>query len=258
MSTKPEIVISGGGWHTPASYATFRTVLESRGLTVHVPLHPTMNGSRPPNGDFIADSNAFRQFVTELVDAGRSVVVIMHSYGGQVGTNSLVGLGVEARKQQGLPGGVIRLIYVAAHALQEGQSGVSIAKDAGRSANLAKVLDFAEDGTCVHGKPKELLLGPGVPEEEADKFVATLGRWNGTCVAHPLQHCAWQEIPVSYIHTLNDLGLPLHYQKAMVENIKSTGRDIQTFELDSGHCPTTTMPEELATLVEQIIDNSTA
>lgn len=258
MSTsKPEIVISGGGWHTPESYAPFRTALESQGLTVHVPLHPTMNGSRPPNGDLIADSDAFRQVVTELVDAGRSVVVIMHSYGGQVGTNSLIGLGVEARKQQGLSGGVIQLIYLAAQALQEGQSGMSLAQDAGQTAILAAVIDFAEDGTCVNLKPKELFLSPapGLPEEETEKFLATLGRWYGRCIAQPLQHCAWQEIPMAYIYTLNDVAFPMHYQTTMVERIRSTGREVRTFELESGHCPTWTMPEELATLVKQIVDS---
>lgn len=259
MSTsKPEIVISGGGWHTPDSYAPLCTALESRGFNVHVPLHPTMNGSRPPIGDLIADSDAFRQVVTGLVDAGRSVVVIMHSYGGQVGTNSLIGLGVEARKQQGLSGGVIKLIYLAAQALQKGQSGTTLAQDARRTANLAMVIDFAEDGTCIHLKPQSFLSpAPGLPEEEIEKFLATLGRWYGRCIAQPLQHCAWQEIPMAYIHTLNDVAFPLHYQRTIVERIRATGRDIQTFELESGHCPTWTMPEELATLVKQIVDGST-
>ncbi|KAJ5726678.1 uncharacterized protein N7483_008035 [Penicillium malachiteum] len=250
---KPEIILIGGGWHYPESYATFRTSLESQlGLTVHVPQHPTMNGARPPNADLYTDCDAIRQFVTELSDAGRYLVILMHSYGGQVGTNALVGLGAEARKQQGLSGGVIKLIYFGAHALAEGQSG---AKQAGREHVLPKVIDFADDGSCVHLEPQTMLLGPnsGLQDGEQESFVASLGRWNGRVLAQPLQHCAWREIPVVYIHTLNDITLPLHYQTTMVEQIKAAGQDIQTFDLDSGHCPATTKPEELATIIKQIV-----
>ncbi|KAJ5539520.1 hypothetical protein N7513_007852 [Penicillium frequentans] len=257
--SKPELVLIGGGWHYPESYSKFRTVLESQlGLTVHVPQLPTMNGSRPPNADLYADSDAIRQLVTELADAARSLVVIMHSYGGQVGTNALAGLGAEARKQQGLSGGVIQLIYIGAHALQEGKSAMSIAEQAGRAHIFPKVIDFAEDGTCVHRDPENVLIGPGLPQEELKKCVESLGRWNGKAIAQALQNCAWREIPISYIHTLNDIALPLHYQRAMVEDIKAAGRDVQTFDLDSGHCPTMTKPEEVATLVGQIVTSSTA
>ncbi|RAK93464.1 hypothetical protein BO79DRAFT_206450 [Aspergillus costaricaensis CBS 115574] len=257
--SKPEVVLVGGGWHYPESYVKFRTALESQlGLTVHVPQLPTMNGSRPPNADLYSDSDAIRQIVTELADAGRSLVVIMHSYGGQVGTNALAGLGAGVRKQQGLSGGVIQLIYVGAHALKEGKSGMSIAEEAGRAHIFPKVIDFAEDGTCVHRDPETVLIGPGLPEEELEKCVLSLGRWNGKAFTQPLQHCAWREIPVSYIYTLNDITLPLHYQRAMVEDIKAAGRDVQTFDLDSGHCPTMTKPKEVATLVGQIVTSSTA
>ncbi|KAJ5738018.1 hypothetical protein N7493_001173 [Penicillium malachiteum] len=259
-SPNPEIVLIGGAWHYPESYAKFRTVLETQtGLTVHVPQHPTMNGARPPNADLYTDSDAIRQLVTELSDAGRYLFIVMHSYGGHVGTNALVGLGAETRKKQGLSGGVIRLIYFGSHALTKGKSPVSMAIKAKRAHVLPNIIDFAEDGSCVHRDPKTMFIGPtDVPEEELEVYLASLGRWNGKCFAQPLQHCAWREIPVSYIHTLNDITLPLHYQTAMVDEIKALGQDIQTFDLDSGHCPTITKPEELATLIEQIVASPVA
>ena len=48
-----------------------------------------MNEARPPNADLATDTAMVRGDVESLVDAGRTVIAIMHSYGGQVGTNAL-------------------------------------------------------------------------------------------------------------------------------------------------------------------------
>ncbi|KAJ5266748.1 Alpha/beta hydrolase fold-1 [Penicillium angulare] len=115
MSTsisKPEILLVAGSWHTPAQYAKFRAVLESKGFTVHIPRLPTISTAQPPTADLTTDTDFIRKYVTKLADAGRHVVVLMHSTGGQSGTNALKGLGTEARVQKGLPGGVTRLVYI--------------------------------------------------------------------------------------------------------------------------------------------------
>lgn len=260
MSTlKPEIILIGGAWHYPESYAKFRTILGSQlGLTIHVPQLPTMNGARPPTADLYTDCDAIRQLVTGLADAGRSLITIMHSYGGQIGTNALIGLGAEARKQQGLPGGIIELVYVGAHALQEGQSPVTLLEQKGRANILPIAIDFADDGTCVHRNPKDILIGSGLPEEELERCVESLGRWNGNAVHQPIKHCAWREIPVSYIYTLDDVSLPMQYQKDMVEGMKAAGRDVRTFDLQAGHGLMMTKPEALATIIQHIATGAVA
>lgn len=62
------------------------STVEAQVLKGHVPRLPAMNGARPPNAGLFTDSDVARQFVTELADAVHSLVVLMHSYGGQVGT----------------------------------------------------------------------------------------------------------------------------------------------------------------------------
>lgn len=119
---KPVVLIIGGGWHTPESYGKLVKALESAGHEVHCPRHPSTNQSRPPTAGLSEDSANIRSYVEELVDSGRRVVAVMHSYGGQVGTNALVGLGLESRSKLGKPGGVSDLVYVCAFALPEGGS----------------------------------------------------------------------------------------------------------------------------------------
>lgn len=121
-SEKPVVLIIGGGWHTPDSYGKLVKALEAAGHDVHIPRHPSLEQVRPPTAGLADDSKNIRECTEKLVDAGRRVVAVMHSYGGQVGTNALTGLGVDARAKHGKPGGVSELVYVAAFALHEGGS----------------------------------------------------------------------------------------------------------------------------------------
>lgn len=253
-ASNPEVVLIGGAFHYPESYANFRTILESQGLSVHIPQLTTMNGARSPTADLYTDTAAIRDFVTELVDGGRSIVVLMHSYGGVIGTNALAGLGVEARKQQGFPGGVIQLVYICAHALSEGQSIIKIMEERGREDLIPILFDYAKDGTCFPMDGKSM-VGPGLSDEDLEGFLATLGRCNSKPFGQPLEHCAWRDIPASYIRTLNDSLLLPSYQNAFVQNMKATvaGRQIRTFDIGTGHCPTITAPQELSKIIQQII-----
>jgi pimeloyl-ACP methyl ester carboxylesterase len=91
-SKNPTILVIGGGWHKPQSYAKLTSHLERAGYEVHVPVLPSMNGSRPPNADLESDTAHIRSVAEDLINKGHEVVVLMHSYGGQVGTNALYGM----------------------------------------------------------------------------------------------------------------------------------------------------------------------
>jgi hypothetical protein len=83
----------------PESYSKLTHALESVGYEVHVPRLPSMNEERPPTADLATDTAVIRSYVENLVQNGRTVAVILYSYGGQVGTNALVGLGKRERGQ---------------------------------------------------------------------------------------------------------------------------------------------------------------
>ncbi|KAJ5712462.1 hypothetical protein N7493_008930 [Penicillium malachiteum] len=250
---KPDILIVCGAWHVPANYDKLRGLLESQGLTVHVPHLPTVNCSRPPTVDMYTDSDLIAKNVTDIADAGRSIVVLMHSYGGMVGTNGLSELGFETRQQQGLPGGVTRLIYMTASAHLEGESMMDIVEEFGQINLIPLAFDFAEDQTCVSTHPRELVVGPGLPEEELENYVKLLVRWNGNGMYATLKHSAWRKIPVTYILTTKDMTLPYDYQKRMISTMEAEGREIQQFTLESGHCPNITHAEEVAKIIDEVL-----
>lgn len=250
---KPTILLVHGGWHIPRTYTKFTDTLKSAGYEVHVPRLPSMNEARPPDADLTTDTSMTRGYAESLVDGGRSVVAIMHSYGGQVGTNALYGLGVKDRSQRGKVGGVIQLIYMCAFALPEGGSMVGKVQEFGHEHLLPLAFDFADDDSCENRDPKTLLVGPDIEDVvEAERYVSSLVRWNGKAMYQAITHCAWREIPVTYIYTSQDMTVPLDYQKSMVGFMQAEGRTVDTFQLDTGHCPNLTMTQEVVDTVTHV------
>lgn len=119
--SKPVIVIVPGAWHRPKHYQRINDGLqkfqyEAVGVTL-----PSVD-SKPPLTSWDKDAEAAREVILKSLDAGKDVIVIAHSYGGVVMSEAVKGLGKNAREEQGLGAGVVRLIYMCAIAPQEGQS----------------------------------------------------------------------------------------------------------------------------------------
>lgn len=249
---KPTVVIIGAGWHTPKSYTKLTSNLRSCGFEVFVPRLLAMNGSRPPNAGLKEDADMVHDYIESICEAGRRVIVLMHSYGGHVGTNGLVGLGIEARTKQNLPGGITYLIYMAAHSMLEGQAMMDNVKTFGQMDLIPFVFEFADDMIITSLNPHGLVIGQEASDEEAAAYEATFASWNGGVLYQPLERCAWREIPTAYIHTTNDMTLPFDYQKHMVDAMKKEGKEVEVFTIVTGHCPNLTETEEVVAIVEKI------
>ncbi len=255
VSSKPTLLVVHGGWHVPASYDKLSTALRAAGFEVHVPRHPSANQSRPPNADLSTDSEQIRVYATSLVEAGRTVAVLMHSYGGQVGTNALYGLSTEARTANGLPGGISHLICLASFALPEGKSMIDKVEEFGDIDKIPIAFNFAEDNSCTPNFAREGLIGEpyadSIPSEELKVYLDTLVRWNGKCMYLPLTNTpAWRDdARIVFIYTTGDLTVPVDYQKSMAALLEKEGKSIQTFEIQTGHCPNLTAAEEVVEAV---------
>ncbi|KAH7086403.1 Alpha/beta hydrolase fold-1 [Paraphoma chrysanthemicola] len=251
----PVVLLIPGGWHTPQSYDKLTHILTVASYDVHVHSLPSMNGSRPPNADLASDTDHIRSVAKSLVDDGHEVVVLMHSYGGQIGTNALHGLGINQRKEQGLSGGVTHLIYLAAHVAQEGKAMIDGVKHFNHEHLMPLAFDFADDMTCVSRDPKALLVGEtDLSAVEVDEYLATFGRWNGQAMYQPLStpSAAWREIPLTYIHTTKDMTVPFEYQKWFVQEVKKQGVRVQTTTIETGHCANFTAAEDVADTVIKV------
>lgn len=121
MNTKPVIYILHGAWHSPAYFVTVKTKLESRGYTVRCPQLPS-SGAVPPTKTLYDDADVVRGELEPLIERGQDVVLVMHSYGGVVGTQAAAGLGKAERQRQGQQGGIVALFYACSFMVNLGQS----------------------------------------------------------------------------------------------------------------------------------------
>ncbi|ROV98391.1 hypothetical protein VMCG_07203 [Cytospora schulzeri] len=254
-TTRPTLLLVHGAWNIPESYSKLTSALRAAGFEVHVPRHLSMNQSRPPNADLSSDTDLIRSYATSLVEAGRTVAVLMHSYGGQVGTNALYGLNKKAREVNGQPGGISHLIYMAAFALPEGKSMIDKVAEFNHMDRIPVAFGIDEDQTCVSKYPREGLIGEPyadqVDPQEVEAHIQTLGRWNGKCMFLPIQNtCAWrEEVKVLYIRASGDLIIPVEYQKNMVEVMEKEGKTVETIDLETGHAPHLTATEAVVDAV---------
>ncbi|KAE8363807.1 Alpha/beta hydrolase fold-1 [Aspergillus caelatus] len=249
--SKPTLLLISGAWHTPKSYSKFTDALKNNGYEVHVPRLPSMNGAKPPNADLTTDTDLIRGYVESLASAGRTIVVIMHSYGGQVGTNALHNLGLNDRKKQGLVGGVSHLVYMCASLFTEGACILDIAKEFGTADQMANASDILE--LFPREDLKKLMAGPGVEDADAEALVSTLTRWNGDAMFQPLERCAWREIPSTYIHTTKDVAVPFEFQKVMVEKARAKGGAFEIVELDAGHGVYLSLTAEVVKIIDGVV-----
>jgi hypothetical protein len=118
-NSKPVFVIIPGAWHLPESFDPVTKLLaekgyESRGVTYVSTFDQSVQSFDP-------DVEATRKIVQELVDSGRNVVLVMHSYGGAVGSEVLKYF-VDDNEGKGGKGRIIRMVWVCAFVLPEGSS----------------------------------------------------------------------------------------------------------------------------------------
>lgn len=118
---KPVIFLIHGAWHTTAPYRQLLDIFEAKGYTTAAPELPS--GAEPmPADPPESDIRCCNKELQWLVDEGKEVVVVAHSYGGVVAPEAALGLGVRERSAKGLAGGVSRVVYLAAFMLEPGRT----------------------------------------------------------------------------------------------------------------------------------------
>lgn len=118
---KPTFVFSLGAWLTPVVFDAVRGRLDTLGYPSECPAHPSI-GAEPPSLTLEDDVASLRRVLTTLADEGKDIVLVAHSYGGVVASTASEGLVKHVRAESGKLGGIVKVVYLAAFALDKGQS----------------------------------------------------------------------------------------------------------------------------------------
>jgi pimeloyl-ACP methyl ester carboxylesterase len=111
--SRPTFVCVPGAAHSPIIYDPVKSALAYHGYEV-VPLSLPSVGGTSATYDFTEDVRTIRNYIAQLADTGRDVILVMHGYSGIPGGEALRGLAKSDRERRGLRGGVIRLVFIMA------------------------------------------------------------------------------------------------------------------------------------------------
>ncbi|KAB8271305.1 Alpha/beta hydrolase fold-1 [Aspergillus minisclerotigenes] len=234
-TTRPTILVIHGAWHHPEFYAPFCRAFEDLGYEAVCPRLLTCNNDVPPTKTLADDVALIRQTAQSLIDDGKSVVAVMHSYGGIVGTDALDGLAIK------------RLIYMTAFIPP---SGNSLAGMFGGQVPPFITIDD-EKGMLTVPDPATFFFND-LPSEEAAAWAKKLVVHPKSAQFDPISNEAYRSIPATYIVCEQDAALIPMVQEMMIENVRKAGVDIDVERLPASHSPFLSMPEETAKLVLKI------
>lgn len=228
MADRPAVLLVHGAWHNSGCWDKVRGILEARGRTVSTVDLPTVHDEGKAALGLYDDARAVRAAVESV---GGPVVVVAHSYGGVPVTQGAAGLP-----------GVVHIVYIAAFALDEGESllgGVG-----GVPPSWWNVQgELATAG--VPGQAPEFLFYNDLPGDAAQAAAAQLKAQAVKAYSDPVTAVAWRTVPTTYLVTGQDNVFPAAAQEALAARAGSA-----VVRIGTSHSPFLSQPEETAGVID--------
>ncbi|KAK0370991.1 hypothetical protein CLIM01_11641 [Colletotrichum limetticola] len=245
-ATLPTVVFTPGAWHGPQSFDLVRAGLTLKGYESEAITLPSV-GAEPATVGLEQDAAVLRSTIETLADAGKEVVVVVHSYGGMVGGNAIEGLGYKQRAANNEKGGVIMLVYLAAFAAPNATSLLDMLSGEYLPWMRVEVSFFFDTLTLEPSDSGPLppslmsLFYTHVNPVLKAKAIAELSWQSARVFSDPATYEPWNNgIEVMYFHTEQDQAIPLATQEAMAAQFP-TG--YTTFYANTSHSPFLSRPD---------------
>ena len=221
-STVKTIVLVHGGFVDGAGWREVYKILKKDGYDVSIVQNPTIS---------LADDVA----VTRRVLATHSgpVILVGHSYGGAVIT--------EAGNDPKVAG----LVYVAAFALDDGESVSSLIKDPPPGAPVPPILPPQEGFVFLDKAKFAASFAADVDAERAAFMADSQVPWGVEALSGPVNKAAWKTRPSWYLVATEDKMIPPPAQQFMSKRAGST-----VVEVAGSHAIYESQPGAVAKLIE--------
>ncbi|KEF56797.1 uncharacterized protein A1O9_06987 [Exophiala aquamarina CBS 119918] len=254
-NNKPVIVIVPGSFSNACSYYALVDRIQGLGYETFVNNLPSTSRHPPEEpANLQDDAGFFRSIIEKLADQGKNVVVVMHSYGGLVGSEAVKGTAKADRQASGKPGGVVKLIYLTATVLPVGGSMKSESGDP-----PSGLIEMDQNGfmRIVGVEAVAQAALSDVQFDRAVDIVREMPRHSALSFAGELTYPGYKHIPSSYICCENDCLVSPEIQRKYIDRIReATGKEVDVHNLDTGHAPNISATEKLAQLLVDVVGAS--
>ncbi|MGX5769839.1 alpha/beta fold hydrolase [Microbacterium ureisolvens] len=229
---KPTIVLVHGAFADSSGWNLIAPTLEAGG-------YPVIAFSNPLRGiDY--DSQYLRDFLGTI---DGPIVLVGHSYGGAVITNAAVD-----------DPDVTSLVYIAAYALDEGESVAAANSLGGGHTEVTDHLVIrpfpgaSEGDADAYIDPAFFpdLFAQDVPKTLARTMAASQRPGSYASLITPSGPPAWQSIPSWYMVATQDRIIPPEAERVMAERAGAT-----TVEVNTSHVPMISKPAAVIALIKQ-------
>ncbi|KAH6895989.1 Alpha/beta hydrolase fold-1 [Thelonectria olida] len=253
MSSNPTIVFVPGAWHGPETWDALTAVLEEHQLKCVSVALPTTSGN--PESTFSEDVNAVRDAIVAETTQGRDVVVVVHSFGGAVGSSALKGLtkpkGAEPPSEGDASGHVIGFFMIATGFIVSGLTFMQML----RGTPPPSWKENTETGFAdIVIDPREMFYHD-LPEEEGKLWVSRLRKQSMKAFTTDAEYsyAGWAEVPVWYLATKQDYTHPYEVQKMFADDARAKGSDVTFREIETSHSPMLSRPTETAEIIMEAV-----
>ncbi|KAF2450681.1 alpha/beta-hydrolase [Karstenula rhodostoma CBS 690.94] len=228
---KPTILFVPGAWHLPSCYDLVSAPLSAAGF-------PTFSVSLPSNShtpisSFEPDIAAIRSTLAPLVEGGKDVVIVAHSYGSVPANEALKGFTQRERAGRGEQGGVLHYVFISAFVTSVGVSLM----DALQGEDLPWFI-VQEDKMLVRpGNPREVFYGD-LEAAEAETWVGRLVPFSYQCYFGKTTYAAYAHVESTFVFCTEDRAIPMQVQEGMVAAAEEQGAKFGRVVLEgSSHSP---------------------
>src|SRR5271167_2801320 len=205
----------GSGWKAVAE------ILEKDGYTVSV--------AQPPETSYAED----QKYTKAAIDAmGGPVVLVGHSYGGSIITEA------------GNNPHVAALVYIAAFALDQGESCASIEQALPQASKAFK--PDSNGNWWIDPEHFAADFAADIPRAEAEFMAISQVPISTEAFTHKVASPAWKTKPTWYMVATADRSINPDQERMMAKRAKA-----KTVEVNSGHVAYISHPKETARLIEE-------
>ncbi|KAH6613162.1 Alpha/beta hydrolase fold-1 [Boeremia exigua] len=229
---RPTIVFAPGAWHSSECFYPVVERLHARGWSTESVSYPSY-GAEPPNKTLIDDVASVRTTLEQLINQGREIVLVAHSYGGLVAANATEGLAKEHQAKVGRKGGVIMLVYLAAFVVPKGKGMADMFG--------GQLPSWINGNNCIPQNPVELFYHD-VGEKDLKQAISQLKHTSAIAYHTEALYEPWQDMPCLYFFCEQDRTIPIATQKAFAASL---GTDAFEFTCSASHSPFLSMPDKV-------------
>ena len=228
-STEKAIVLVHGGFVDGSGWEEVYYILKKDGFRVSIVQNPTIS---------LADDVAVTKRVLATHDD--PAILVGHSYGGAVIT--------EAGNDPKVAG----LVYIAAFALDDGESVSSLIKDPPPGASVPPILPPVDGYLFLDQTKFPSSFAADVDAEKAAFMADSQVPWGAEALNGTINHAAWRAKPSWYLVAIEDKMIPPPAQRFMAERAGST-----VVEVAGSHAIYVSQPDAVAKLIKTAAEGVT-